>query len=119
MDEMDNLRELLNFLQTNMERTYSKRQSRYSFTALVTYYHSSKAISFNTEVWVDTDAQNSGRVILTEIAQCPSDKFHLEFKPRYQAMHFDRESNTLVISGQSEKMMGDYKVSVSAMVPAV
>jgi hypothetical protein len=116
MNEMDNLRELMDFLQTNREKTFGGRISQYAFTALVTYYHSSKTTTFNTKIMVDT-GYDSGRIIMIENDQCPSDKFHLKFEPKYQAMHFDRESNMLIINGDSEKM-GPYKVSLSALAPA-
>jgi hypothetical protein len=115
MDELHNLSELMDFLQTNKETTFGGRRiKQYAFTALVTYFHSSKTATFNTEVRVDMDAQNSGKVMMLENDQCPSDEFHLDFKPKYQEMRFDRESNILIISGASEKM-GAYKVSISAL----
>jgi hypothetical protein len=115
MDKNHNLSELMSFLQANQKRTLGgKVLLQYAFTALVTYY-SSKTITFETSVTVDTGYE-SGKVKLADNDQCPSDKFHLDFKPEYQSMHFDRESNILIITGDSPKM-GSYKVSISALAP--
>jgi hypothetical protein len=104
----------MDFLQTNSERTSGGRLRRYAFTAQVAYYYSSRTTTFTTEVTVDTGF-DSGRVTMLENEQCPADEFHLDFRPKWQAMHFDRQSNILVISGKSEKM-GPYKVSLSALI---
>jgi hypothetical protein len=115
MDENHNLSELMNFLQANQKRTLGgKVLQKYAFTALVTYY-SSKTITFETSVMVDT-GYDSGNIKLADNDQCPSDKFHLDFKPKYQNMNFNRESNILLITGDSPKM-GFYKVSISALAP--
>jgi hypothetical protein len=111
---MDNLDELMAFLEANREKTFGGRIPQYAFNALITYYHSSKTTTFFTEVRVDT-AYESGKIILAENDQCTSDKFHLSFQPEYQNMYFDRELNILIISGNS-KTMGGYKVSISALV---
>ena len=115
MDENHNLSELMSFLQANHKRTLGgKVLQQYAFTALVTYY-SSKTITFETSVTVDTGF-NSGKIKLAENVHSPSDKFHLDFIPKYQSMSFNRESNILVIAGDSPKM-GSYKVSISALAP--
>jgi hypothetical protein len=112
-DETHNLSELMEFLQTNREKTLDERTLQYRFNALVTYYHSSKAITFNSEARVETGF-DSGKIILKENEQCPAEKFHLDFKPKWQTMYFNRESNILEINGSSSKM-GSYKVSISAL----
>ena len=115
MDENHNLSELMSFLHANQKRTLGgKVLQQYAFTALVTYY-SSKTISFETSVMVDT-GYDSGKIKLADNDQCPSDKFHLDFKPKYQSMNFNRELNILVITGDSKKL-GSYKVSISALAP--
>ena len=116
MDETHNLGELLSFLQTNQQQTLVGRIRRYAFTALVTYCWSSNTARFKAEVTVET-GYRSGKVTMMENDRCPSDKFHLDFQPNYQAMHFNRDANMLVISGASLKMAGAYKVSISALAP--
>jgi hypothetical protein len=122
MDDNNNRSELMNFLQTNQERTLGgKVLKQYAFTASVAYCHAARTTTFETEVRVETSGYDDGKISLTETDKCPVEKFHLDFKPEWNTMHFNRESNILEINGNSKsdnlKKMGLYKVSIRALAP--
>jgi hypothetical protein len=114
MNERNHLSELMAFLQANMEKTIDSVTGRYSFPALVAYHHASKTKTFQTQVRVETDAWSDGAVSLAENNQSPSEQYHMDFHPKFQAMRYDRQSNILIITGKSEKM-GSYQVTLSVL----
>jgi hypothetical protein len=116
MDERKSLMELMAFLQANIEKTRDKATGGYSFGARVAYHHNSETKTFNTTVTVETGAWNGGKVSMTENGECPSSStHHLDFEPKFQSMLFDRPSNLMVIKGNSQKMGGDYQVTIVAL----
>lgn len=117
MDEDFNIGELMKFLRENAAQTRNPRTRQFYFNAEIVYHHhGSQVARFKTEVSVPVDAHTGGRITLFETKECPSDKFHLQFKARFDAMHYDPISKALIISGDSSKM-GPYKVAISALSP--
>lgn len=88
---------------------------QFHFRAVVNYSCRSSSVSSNCSVKVATDAQSDGRVSLMDCDELPAERYHLDFTPRYQNMRYDDISRTLIISGNSTKMEGDYHVAILAL----
>jgi hypothetical protein len=114
MSEQENIDQLFRFLLANRECTFDEASGAYAFSAWVTYHHSSKTITFQTEATIDTSAWDGGTLSLVETAKCPSSQYHLDFRARWASMNHDCEANLLIISGKSAKL-GDYKVTIAAL----
>jgi hypothetical protein len=114
MNAIDNIAELMAFLHKNVQKTRDETTGLFVFRGRVAYRHALATDTFETTARVETGAWNSGKVSLTETPECPSSKFHLDFSPNFQEMHYDGDANSLVIAGESSKM-GAYKVTIIAL----
>ncbi|MCG3147931.1 MAG: hypothetical protein PCFJNLEI_01372 [Verrucomicrobiae bacterium] len=113
MNEKANLGELLDFLRENNEKAKTRNPGLFALNARIAYFHATKTNTFQTKVFVEPDSWKDP-VQLVETDECPSSIYHLAFNLKFQTMKFDRESNALVITGNSEKM-GKYQVTIVAM----
>lgn len=117
MDERKNWGELLEFLHSNSSRTKTTRGNiSFHFAATIVYCSSPKTVTRKAAVMVETNGWQAGRITLLDARDFPTEKFHQDFRPKYQEMRYDRLAGTLVITGTSEKM-GDYDVTITPLAP--
>jgi len=55
---------------------------------------------------------NDGQIDIDDTTKVAIDDFHLRFQARWQDYRYDEGDHTLVISGSSDKMGGDYSIRV-------
>jgi hypothetical protein len=84
----------------------------YVFPALVTYEYSGKSMSGLTTCTVIRNGYEDGKISLEEKGVLSSTIFHLDFKDDFQTYKFDESTFALVVSGNSQKMGGSYKVTI-------
>ena len=113
MNKAKNYSELRQFLEANEKRTRDKT-NKYAFKANVTYRKDSKSKTFQTDVRLEADRYLDPEVRLTETDQCPISEYPLDFKPKFNAMKFDRELNILVINCECTKR-GAFIVIIDAL----
>ncbi|MDQ4421794.1 hypothetical protein OOT33_15315 [Sphingobium sp. DEHP117] len=59
---------------------------------------------------------DDGQIDIDETTQVTIDDFHMRFHPRWQDYRFEESDHSLLISGSSGKMGGDYSVRVRPMI---
>jgi len=104
--------ELFSFLHANLPKTRNGRTGNYCFPAKVVYFHHNRVEEFWVEARVEPTYPSNGELTLKQEDGLSADNLHVDFKPRFQKMTFDRESNILKIEGSSDKL-GEYKVAIS------
>lgn len=82
------------------------------FSALVEYSSSVRNATDITTVKFIRNGYDDGKIQLTEGDELNTDNFHMDFTPDHQVYVFDSKERTLVVTGRSGKMGGDYTVKI-------
>lgn len=59
---------------------------------------------------------DDGKIDLTEVGSATTSKFHLTFLPSFQSYKFDKVTGAITVSGNSDKMKGGYRVTISPRI---
>jgi hypothetical protein len=86
----------------------------YWFRALVTFDGAKRARD-ETEVTVRVAGYEDGAIEVRETRLLNTEDFHLGFKADFQKYEYDQEIGILVISGNSPKMRGPYRVEITPL----
>jgi hypothetical protein len=90
------------------------RAERSEFPAIIRYSWSNESKTFRSDVSVNHHAgPEDGEINIVETSSVTVEKFHLRFIPKWQQYRFHRDSGSLVISGRSDKMKGNYEVEIT------
>ncbi|WEK31573.1 MAG: hypothetical protein P0Y58_05080 [Candidatus Pseudomonas phytovorans] len=93
----------------------------YVFTAMITYisdrYGTERG---NCTVQIIRNGMQDGEIIIYANGALQSESHHLSFIAKWQKYEFDKQDGTLVVTGNSDKMGGDYSVRMlpSGQVPS-
>jgi hypothetical protein len=101
--KMNSLDELISFLEGNNELTNFINSTHCIFPARIEY----DTVEYLVEIIAFF---NSGKIILHS-DKIPPD-LHTEFNAKFQNMIYNRKNNSLEITGISQKMKKEYKVSI-------
>ncbi|CTQ69654.1 hypothetical protein LAX5112_02199 [Roseibium alexandrii] len=117
---MDNLMELKEFRDywRNSEdykrENYGNDTVEYDVIAVYDFGKSPGKIVFNSLMKVCLQPGfNDGRVDLDEAPHASVEDYHLTFYPKFQEYEFDQNTGDFIITGASDKMGGDYVVTIS------
>nr|WP_321258880.1 hypothetical protein [uncultured Pseudodesulfovibrio sp.] len=85
------------------------------FPAHIHYTSPKVTTSSSSEVTLYFDTMGYGKVSIGENADLDTDTYHLDFTPHYQSYSYQNTDgqNKLVIEGNSPKMNGEYKVTIT------
>lgn len=86
------------------------------FEAKISYEFGDKEIDGKTTVSIEIDGYNAGNIHLYEKGVFDANIFHLDFSPDFQGYSFNKKAKVLVIEGDSDKMYGEYKVTIMPLV---
>lgn len=84
-----------------------------SFKADVLYKYGGREIDQQTSVTIIRNGYSDGKISIDEVGVLSSAIFHLDFYPNYQDYEYDKVENSLVVKGNSDKMFGDYTVTIT------
>ena len=110
---MQGLQQIYEFMQEwrEIENFHVLPNGNLQFSALITY--SSPKYGTQTTaslIMVDRTGKSDGNINILDNGPLNSDTHHLGFSERFQSYEFDKSTGALVISGDSPKMGGKYKV---------
>lgn len=84
----------------------------YVFPAQVTYEYSRKSVTELTTCTVIRNGYEDGKISLEERGILSSKIFHLDFADDFQMYKFEKSTFSLIVTGNSQKMGGSYKVTI-------
>ncbi|MFY4695253.1 hypothetical protein [Burkholderia glumae] len=82
------------------------------FPGRVAYKTIFETVVDTTTVRLIRNGYNDGKVHLDETDILSAVRFHLDFSPDFQGYQFRKSDGAFVISGESEKMGGEYSVTL-------
>lgn len=82
------------------------------FEALVSYNSRFGTQNFRTNVRLMRSGYDDGKILLEEKGELVAEAFHLDFSARWQGVRFHEETNSLIVTGSSDKM-GQYQVQIT------
>jgi hypothetical protein len=82
------------------------------FDAVVTYEFGGKSVEHETSCTIVRNGYEDGKISLDEAGPLVSELFHLDFTPEWQTYNFDRSTGALIVTGNSPKMGGSYRVKI-------
>lgn len=100
------------FLQDN---SLQPKNARIMFNGYVSYSSKSHSPSGKAEIRIELSGYNAEGRIVVEGADFDINDVHIEFLPQYQDYIYDKVKKTLSIIGSSQKMAGDYKVTITLL----
>ena len=83
------------------------------FEGLVRYRSSKEPFVGRTSILIVRNGFEDGKISLSEQSGLEAEQFHLDFSPDFQKYKFNKKSRSLRVSGSSDKMGGEYRVSIT------
>jgi hypothetical protein len=113
MKNLEKFHELHKFIEYWRERTgFSINSGLCIFNAKIKYEFAEQRISQVTKVIIRLFGYDDGKISLDEAGPLVSATFHLDFSPDFQDYKHGKKTNSLIISGASKKMHGEYRVII-------
>ncbi|CCG40013.1 conserved hypothetical protein [Magnetospirillum molischianum DSM 120] len=109
---MEAIVSLSNF-QTYLYENFKINQNCPVFNCNVTYTAKGVARSIKTIARMSVGTMEFGEIHLTETEWLTGGAYHCDFSPQYQSYFFDVTTSSLIISGSSIKMDGNYKIVIT------
>lgn len=105
----DNIGAIRDFWQDNSLRP---QNDHIRLNGYVSYSSKLHSPSGEAEVRIELSGYNAGRIVI-EGDDFDTNDVHIEFLPQFQNYIYDKVKKTLSIMGNSPKMAGDYKVTIT------
>jgi hypothetical protein len=111
--EMKNIMELNSF-KNNLLTKADYGQDGFVIEGIVTYYAINKTVTEILNVYliiggyepmIKLDIYSKGKIIT-------SDKYHLDFNPKYDNIKFKYDNGQIIIEGKNSPKIGNYKVTI-------
>ncbi|POD93003.1 hypothetical protein [Pectobacterium odoriferum] len=83
------------------------------FQAFIEYRSPTRNASEITDVKIIRNGYQDGEISLIEAGELVAEYYHLDFNTRFQEYNISDEDKKLLVSGNSQKMGGEYIVSIS------
>lgn len=107
---MESYQAILDLMSTHAIDTDSYGNCK--FKAVVEYRSPKRNVSAVTDVSIIRNGYNDGAVMLGEAEGLSATDFHLDFSTDWQKYRYSVDTYALIITGKSQKMGGDYSVSI-------
>ncbi len=96
----------------NLDKINKDPQGNVFVNASVHFFYNQRELESYTQVHIVRAGYNYGDMRLEENGELNDNYIHLFFKERFQNYKFDPTSSSLIVTGSSDKMNGDYKVVI-------
>lgn len=85
------------------------------FPANVHYDFDGKEVEQNTTVTIIRNGYSDGKVSIEEKGLLSAIIFHLDFSTDFQKYRYKKSDHSFIVEGESPKMHGAYKVTISPL----
>ena len=116
IDEKKNCQELYGFLQENRNVTLTKNRN-WMFEANIFYQAPIGNKNFTSNIHV-VESYNDNTLRILNEDDISADEYHLDLSVNWQNFKFNKQENSLSVTGSSPKVGGNYSIHISNPNPS-